>query len=91
MPVILVFLVSSKMTEFSCPGCIFTSTVVLFLCIQSSPILCAVVLFGDEVVSCLGGVIVAPWLSMILFPSRGLYLVLYPCTSGTLHVLPLYG
>ena len=64
---------------------------VLFLCIQYFSVLCISVLVGDEVGSFLGRVIVATWLSMILCPFRRLALVLYMCTSVTLHVPPSYG
>ena len=39
----------------------------------------------------MGVVIVATWLAMRMWDFIHLSLVLYMCTSGTLHILPLYG
>ena len=68
-----------------------TSPVVLFVCTQSSPVMCTAVLVGAGANIFIGGGIVATWLDMILYPFRRLALVLYLCTSGTLNVIPSYG
>ena len=85
------FTVSRKITALICPGWIVNSPIVMLVCTQSSYFLCTVVLFGDGVGSCLGGRIFATWFTMRLCPFRSMYLVLYMCTSGMLHVLPPYG
>ena len=41
------FAVYGKMTAFICLGWIVTSPVVLFMCTQSTPVMCTIVLFGD--------------------------------------------
>ena len=46
---------------------------------------------GDDVGGSLGGENFATWLSISLWPFRRLLLVVYLCTSRTLHVLPSYG
>ena len=46
---------------------------------------------GNAVGCCLGGVIVATWLAMRLWTFSHMALVLYLCTSETLHILPYYG
>ena len=91
MNLLLGFPVSGKMTALILSGWIATSPVVLFVFTQYYPVLCTFVLVGDGVVSCLGGGIVTIWLVIRLFPFRRLALVLYLCTSGTLHVLSSYG
>ena len=46
---------------------------------------------GNYVEGCLGGLIVDTWLAMRWWTFSRLDLVLYLCTSGTLHVIPSYG
>ena len=89
--VLLEFSIIWEITTFIFPGWIVNSPVVLFVCTQFSSVLCNVVLVGDEIGSCLGRIIFATWLAMLLCPLRRLDLVLYLCKSGTLHVLPSYG
>ena len=75
---------------FIFPICIVTYSVVLLVFTQSYPVLCN--LYSGRVVGgCLGGRIVATWLAMRLWIFSRLALVLYMCTSSTLHVLPSYG
>ena len=50
-----------------------------------------IVYLVDDVGGCLGGVIVSTWLATILWNFSSMDLVLYLCTSGTLHAIPLYG
>ena len=78
------------MTAFIFPGCILNSPLVLFVCDQSSPVLCTVY-FGDYFGGCLGSVIISTWLAIRLLTFKCLALVLYLCTIGTLHVIPSYG
>ena len=75
---------------FICPGWIFTSPVVLLMCNQFSPVLC-IVYAGNDVGYFMGGRIVDTCLAMISWTFSRLDLLLYLCTSGMLHVLPLYG
>ena len=75
------------MNTFIFPVWIFTSTLVLFVCTQSSTILCTVYA-GNDIGGCLGNVIVATWLAMRLCNFSCLDLLLYLCAIGTLHVLP---
>ena len=81
------FPVSVQMITFVFPGCIVTSPLVLFVFALSSPVLCTVYA-GEYVEGCLGSVVVATWLDMILWIFSHLALVLYMCTSGALQVLP---
>ena len=75
MPILLVFPVSREMTTLVLLGCIVTSRVVLFLYTQSSHVLFNVVLFGEDVGSCLGVGTVSIRLAMILWPFRRMALV----------------
>ena len=81
--------VSRQMTAFLFSGWIVKYPVFLFVCAQSSPILCTVHTRND-VGAFLGGRIVATWLAMRLLTFSRMDLVLYMCTSGTLHMLPSY-
>ena len=83
------FPVYGKMTAFICPGWIEPYPVVLLLCAQSSPVLC-IVYAGTDFGGGLCGWNVSTWLAMRLWPFIHLALVLYLCTSGTLHVLQFY-
>ena len=76
-----------QITALISPGYIVTSPVVLFVCAHSSPVLCTVYASND-VVGCLGVVIVATLLGMRFWPFSRLALVLYLCTIVTLHVIP---
>ena len=64
-----------------------------FIFVSVSPVfsyLCTIYM-RNVVVGCLGGEIVLTWLAMILWHFSHLALVLYMCTSGTLHVFTSYG
>ena len=84
--VLLVFSSLWEITEFIFTGWIFTSPVVLLVCAPYSPVLCTVYV-GTSAGSGLGGGIFFTWLAMILWTFIRIYLVLYLCNSGTLHVL----
>ena len=83
-------LVSGKFTALTCTGWIVISHVVLFVCSQSYPVLCTVY-EGNNVGVCMGSGIFTMWLAMRLCTFSCLDLVLYVCTSWTLHVIPSYG
>ena len=76
-----VFQCLGKLSAFLFPVCVVTSPVVLFVCAQSSHVLCTVHL-GDDVGGCMSGGIFAMWFAMRLWPISQLSLVLYICISG---------
>ena len=85
------FPLSGQMKEFIIIVWIVTSPVVLFVCTQSYPVFCTIVLVGTGVGNFLGSGIFVMRLVMILLTFRRLDLVLYLFTSGNLKVLTSYG
>ena len=68
-----------------------TLPVVLFVCTQSSSVLCTVMLVGAGVDICICGIIVVMWLDVRMCPFRCLDLVLYLFPGVTLKVITSYG
>ena len=86
MPVLLIFSSIWGNDRVHLPWMDFEFSCSFSMRAQNSLVFCTVYLGGDVEV-CMGGAIVAKLLAIRLCSFRHLLMVLYMCTSGTMHVL----